>query len=137
MPQVIIYTQENGQVAMCVPTGEIPIEDVLAKDCPKGAVIFDTDALPKDDFDFYNAWEYSSGAVLVNLDKAKEITADRLRKEREPLLAKLDVAFQRAIETGADTADIVKEKQRLRDIPKLVTMCTTTAELRDLRVEAK
>ena len=115
---VIIYTNSNGNVSVCVPTGEISIEAVLAKDCPEGAIIVSEEVLPKDD-DFFDAWELANGVVSVNLDKAKGITKTRLRAEREPLLQAQDVAFQRALETGADTSAIVAEKQRLRDITKL------------------
>jgi hypothetical protein len=54
--------------------------------------------------------------ITINIDKAKDITKQRLRAEREPLLAAQDVAFQRALESNADTTAIVVEKQRLRDI---------------------
>jgi hypothetical protein len=71
--------------------------------------------------------------ITVDLTKAKEIAKDRLRMEREPLLAAQDVAFQRALETGADTTAIVAEKQRLRDITKLADSCTTTDQLKNLK----
>jgi hypothetical protein len=71
--------------------------------------------------------------ITINIDKAKEITKNRLRTEREPLLAAQDVAFQRALETSADTTAIVAEKQRLRDITSLVDSCTTTDQLRNLK----
>ena len=74
-------------------------------------------------------------AITVNLSKAKDITKDRLRAERAPLLEALDVRFQRALETNADTAEIVAEKQRLRDITKLADTATTTNELKQLSVE--
>lgn len=72
--------------------------------------------------------------LTINLDKAKEIAKNRLRTERMPLLQAQDVAFQRALESGADTADIVAEKQRLRDITKLADQATTLDELKQLRV---
>jgi hypothetical protein len=68
--------------------------------------------------------------ISVNLDKAKVITKDRLRAERAPLLQAQDVAFQRALEEGADTAAIVAEKQRLRDITNLADEATTLDELK-------
>ena len=68
--------------------------------------------------------------ILINMDKAKAITKARLRQEREPLLAAQDVAFQRALESSADTAAIVAEKQRLRDITKLADAATTLDELK-------
>jgi hypothetical protein len=74
--------------------------------------------------------------ITINIEKAKALTVVRLREEREPLLASLDVQFQRALEEGADTAAIVAEKQRLRDITKLVDTVTTLEELKNLSVGA-
>jgi hypothetical protein len=74
-------------------------------------------------------------AIIIDINKAKDITKDRLRAERKPLLEAQDVAFQRALESNADTSAIVAEKQRLRDITKLVDTATTVEELKAL--EAK
>jgi len=73
-------------------------------------------------------------AIVINIDKAKEITKDRLRDERKPLLEAQDVAFQRALESGADTSAIVAEKQRLRDVTNLVDNVTTLEELKSIGV---
>jgi hypothetical protein len=70
--------------------------------------------------------------ITINLDKAKELTKNRLRTERTPLLQTQDVAFQRALEEGADTTAIVAEKQRLRDVTQLVDTATTLDELKGL-----
>ena len=138
MAQVIIYTNENGGVSVCIPTGELPIEAVMAKDVPlgRGARIVSYLELPNQYNDFYNAWEMTEDDVIVNMDKAKELTKARLRAERTPLLAAQDVAFQRAMETGADTTAIVAEKNRLRDLPSLADACTTLEQLRALKAEA-
>jgi hypothetical protein len=72
--------------------------------------------------------------IVINVDKAKAITKDRLRAERTPLLQAQDVAFQRALESGADTAAIVAEKQRLRDITQLADQATTLDELKQIEV---
>jgi uncharacterized protein YdaT len=71
-------------------------------------------------------------AIIINIDKAKDITKDRLRTERTPLLEAQDVAFQRALESGADTSTIVAEKQRLRDITNQVDTATTLDELKEI-----
>jgi hypothetical protein len=133
MAQVIIFSQ-NGQVAVCVPTGEMDIEAVKAKDTPSNSIIVDSADLPQADNDFFNAWELADGVVSVNLDKAKEITRARLRVERVALLEAQDVLYMRAVETSADTTAIVAEKQRLRDITNLVDGCATTQKLRELTV---
>jgi hypothetical protein len=68
--------------------------------------------------------------ITINIDKAKDITKDRLRAERKPLLEAQDIAFSRALEDGSDTADIVTEKTRLRDITDQVDTMTTVDELK-------
>jgi len=72
--------------------------------------------------------------ITINIDKAKEIKKGSLRQERKPLLEAQDVAFQRALESGADTTAIVQEKQRLRDITNLVDPCTTVEELKAVSI---
>jgi uncharacterized protein YdaT len=74
-------------------------------------------------------------AIQVNITKAKDITKDRLREERKPLLEAQDVAFQRALEEGADTTAIVAEKQRLRDITNQVDNLNTVEELKAVSCE--
>jgi hypothetical protein len=132
MTQIIIFTNDNGGVSMCVPTGELDINAVKAKDTPSNSIIIDDSELPNADNDFFNAWELNNGTVSINLTKAKALTKTRLRREREPLLAAQDVLFQRAQESNADTTAIVAEKTRLRNITNLADSCTTTAELRAL-----
>jgi hypothetical protein len=135
MTKVIIYSNEFGGTSICVPTGELPIEQVQAKDIPAGvqSFIVDRSTLPQAEDDFYDAWQQTNGTVTINLDKAKEITKKRLRFARTSLLAAQDILFQRALETGSDTTAIVAEKQRLRNITNLVDECTTTAQLRNLQ----
>ena len=137
MTQAIIFTNDNGGVSTCIPTGELSIEAVMDKDVPKGkgARIVNLADLPNQYNDFYDAWEMDATSVTVNLDKAKELTKKRLRAEREPLLAAQDVAFQRALESGADTTAIVAEKNRLRDITGLVDAVTTLEGLRAIKAE--
>ena len=132
MTQAIIFTNSNGGVSVCIPTGEISIEAVQAKDTPVGSLIVNTSDLPTDN-DFFDAWELADGVVTVSLAKAKELTKKRLRAERTPLLAAQDVLFQRALESSADTTAIVAEKNRLRDVTALADSATTLAGLRSLK----
>ena len=55
--------------------------------------------------------------VTIDMTKAKAIHKDKIREARVKKLAELDVDFQRALETGASTTDIVTKKQALRDAP--------------------
>ena len=72
--------------------------------------------------------------IVINIDKAKEITKDRLRVERAPLLQAQDVAYMRALESSSDTSPILAEKQRLRDITQLADACSSLEELKTLSV---
>ena len=73
-------------------------------------------------------------SITINLTKAKDITKDRLRADRKPLLEAQDVLFMKAQESSADTTAIITEKQRLRDITNGVDDCSTTDELKALTV---
>jgi hypothetical protein len=70
MTQAIVFTNDNNGVSVCYPTGELPIEQVLVKDCPTGAIIVDDSELPADNFD---AWELVDGKVVVNEAKKQAI----------------------------------------------------------------
>ena len=72
MAQVIVYSNQNGGVSVCIPTGELPIEEVLLKDCPEDAIIVDDSALPTEN-EFFNAWELVDGQVVVNQTKKQTI----------------------------------------------------------------
>jgi hypothetical protein len=136
MNQVIIFTNEDGGVSVCYPTGELTIEEVQAKDTPAGSIIVENDSLPNEHSDFFNAWELNGTTVTVNLNKAKAITKARLRIERAPLLVAQDVLYMRATEANQDTTAIVAEKQRLRDITQLADQATTLDELKAITVGA-
>ena len=53
----------------------------------------------------------------IDMAKAREIHKTNIRIARTPKLQELDIEFQKALETGASTADIVAKKQALRDAP--------------------
>ena len=74
--------------------------------------------------------------VSIDFGAAQEITRERLRAERKPLLEAQDVAFQRALETSEDTTAIVAEKARLRDITNQVDTMTTVEELKLAQINA-
>jgi hypothetical protein len=71
MSQLIVYNNINGGVSVCVPTGEVSIEVVLQKDCPAGAIIVDTNALPQgSDALFQSAWVLNGSTITVNISYA-------------------------------------------------------------------
>ena len=128
----IIYPAATGGVAVIHPTGELSIEEVAKKDVPAGVAytIVNDEDVPSDRT-FRNAWKHD---LTVDFSKAQALTKERLRSDRKPLLEAQDVLFQRALETGKDATAIVKEKQRLRDVTKLVDGATTLDALKGVTV---
>jgi len=127
----IIYPTATG-VAILTPTGELSLEDTAAKDVPAGVpyrIVNDEDV--PSDRTFRNAWKHD---LTVDFPKAQALTKERLRADRKPLLEAQDVLFQRALETGKDATAIVVEKQRLRDVTKLVDAATTLDALKNMGV---
>ena len=53
----------------------------------------------------------------IDMAKAREIHKDKIRAARAEKFKELDIEFQKALETGASTTDIVAKKQALRDAP--------------------
>lgn len=96
---------------------------------------------PVEHVEFRDAWTDDGGSIFVEMEKAKEITRDRLRVERAPLLASLDVEAMKAIEAKDDAklAEIAAEKQRLRDITKLASIerASKPEDLKTIKADAK
>ena len=53
----------------------------------------------------------------VDMAKARDIHRNNIRDARTKKLAELDVEFQKALETSADTSAVAAKKQALRDAP--------------------
>lgn len=68
--------------------------------------------------------------IQIDINKAKDITKDRLRTDRKPLLEALDIEVMKNIIDATKLAEIEAEKQRLRDITKVVDSLTTVEELK-------
>ena len=72
--------------------------------------------------------------ITTDMAKAREVHKTRIRAARVSKLAELDVEFQKALETGASTTDIVAKKQALRDAPA-ASGITTAANITELKAQ--
>ena len=127
MSQVIIYATTNGNVAVCVPTGELPIQTVLQKDCPAGAIIVDDSTLPKGaDAQFFDAWKLNGTTVTVDFPTAQ---AHKLAQFNAAAVA---VAQKRQLNTLAglaNTPDDATWSAKLTADRATIAAATTTTEL--------
>ena len=128
----IIYTNSDGTVSIINPTGDV--NDAI-KDVPSGLSyeIVEDSAIPTDR-SFRNAWKQNSKTIETDITKAKEIHKTNIRTARVPKLAELDIEFQRALETSADTSTIIAKKQTLRDAPSASGISTAASEA-DLKAQ--
>jgi len=128
----IIYTNSDGTVSIIIPAGDV--NDAI-KDVPSGLSyeIVEDSAIPTDR-SFRNAWKQNGKTIETDMTKAKEIHKTNIRTARETKLAELDIEFQRALETSADTSTIVAKKQTLRDAPSASGISTAASEA-DLKAQ--
>ena len=140
----IIYTQENGVIAVVHPTPqslvEMTIEEIAQRVVPVGISTYSIveDSVIPTDRSFRNSWigvgiGSTSGATITeDIAKAKELHKAKIREARVDKFAALDVQYQIATETSADTSAIVAKKQALRDAPAASGIATAanTTELK-------
>jgi len=69
-------------------------------------------------------------AIIIDINKAKDITKDRLRQERKPQLEALDIQMLRNFSNQELLNEIEVKKQVLRDATKQVDEMTTVDELK-------
>lgn len=126
----IVFTRPDGGISVVEPqihlgdpedfTEDQAIERsmrLLPQDAIDPHVIEEAD-VPQDRT-YRNAWTKAEGQDFsVDMEKAREIQREALRKERDPILASLDVDFMKAVEQGDQKAiaDIATRKQALRDV---------------------
>lgn len=131
MNQRIIYSTPDGGVAVVVPSGEIPIEQVLAKDVPQGsdAEIVDITTVPSDRT-FRNAWVKNGKAIGHDMSKAKELAHDKRRAARAAEFAPLDI--EATIPAKAQQAEAAREfiRQKYATIQTQIDAAQSVEELK-------
>ena len=111
--------EKTGTVGMITILKEEEMDRV-----PEGAIEVGDTPEPEDkDAAFFEAWEIDvEGKLIVNLEKAKKIRMEWLRKRRNNFLVHLDkVQFQYYCSKNQEGIDkIEEEKQELREFPEKV-----------------
>jgi hypothetical protein len=110
----IIYQSESGGVAVIIPTGELPIEEVAAKDVPEGVAyeIVEEADIPSDRT-FRGAWVMGDCCIEHDLDKCKAIGHDKRRTQRAEEFKPFDEVISKQI-PGVDAAEAEASRQQIR-----------------------
>jgi hypothetical protein len=132
--QRIIFQNAEGGVSVIIPTGELPIEEVAAKDVPEGVAyeIVTTDEVPSDRT-FRNAWVVGDHCIDYDLDKCKAIGHDKRRAARAEEFAPHDQVIANQI-PGVDAAEAEASRQAIREkyalIQDVIEAAATTDEIK-------
>ena len=135
----IIFTNSKGIISVIHPiSGDA--NDAI-KDVPVGISTYSIveDSVIPTDRSFRDSWVgngvgVSTATIVEDMTKAKEIHKAKIRTARVDKFAALDVEFQKALETSADTSTIVAKKQALRDAPAASGISTAASEA-DLKAQ--
>ena len=135
----IIFTNSKGIISVIHPiSGDA--NDAI-KDVPVGISTYSIveDSVIPTDRSFRDSWVgngvgVSTATIVEDMTKAKEIHKAKIRTARVDKFAALDVEFQKALETSADTSTIVAKKQALRDAPA-ASGIATAASTSDLKAQ--
>ena len=131
----IVYTNSDGTIAIVHPIGSIANG---LRAIPVGIstyTIVDDSIIPSDRT-FRASWVQvgigTTATISEDMTKAKELHKAKIREARVDKLAALDIEYQRATETSADTSAIVTKKQALRDAPAAsgIATASNTTELK-------
>ena len=138
----IIFDYE-GNISVMTPSSEalqiMTIEQIAEKDLPVGVSTYSIveDSVVPTDRSFRNSWVgvgigTTGGTITEDMSKAKELHKTNIRRARVDKLAALDIEYQRATETSADTSAIVAKKKALRDAPAAsgIATASNTTELK-------
>lgn len=127
MTTVIIYSNSNGNVSVCVPAEGVDINNVLKNDCPSGAIIVDDSTFPQgSDAQFFDAWVLNGLTITVDIKKAQ---ADKLAQYN---IAAIQVAQSRQLNTLAGIPNIISDADfmaKLATDRANIAAATTTAQL--------
>ena len=115
------------------------IEQIAQKVVPVGISTYSIveDSVVPTDRSFRNSWVgvgigTTGGTITEDMSKAKELHKTNIRRARADKFTALDIEYQRATETSADTSAIVAKKQALRDAPAAsgISTASNTTELK-------
>jgi hypothetical protein len=139
---IILFEKEDKTVGIVNPSSTVNFNDVIQRDIPKYSryVILEEKDLPSQNLliEFFSALRIdfsSENKIYFDINSCREIIKTKLRNQRIPLFEKNDIELRDAIlENDLLKIKIAKdERDRLRNITKLVETVTSLEELINLQ----
>lgn len=137
---IILYEQTDKTVAIVNYPEDVNVNHIIRSQLPKDApyVLIEESELPSEEdlSDFGTALRvnWSNKAISFDIVVAREITKERLRKERTPFFEANDIKLRDAmLENNNDKlSQAIAERNRLRDITLIPDTVTDLSGLRSL-----
>lgn len=132
----IIYQNESGGVSVIIPTGELSIEEVIAKDVPDGVVyeIVEDNVIPTDRT-FRNAWVMGDCCIDHDIEKCKDISHDIRRAKRSEEFQPYDEVIMKQIPSNdAIQAEAARQeiRERYADMQSAIDQAESPDELKTI-----
>jgi len=127
----IIFQNESGGVSVIIPTGELSIEEVAAKDVPEGVAyeIVDIADIPSDRT-FRDAWVMGDCCIEHDIDKCKALGHDIRRTMRAEEFQPFDAIIMKQI-PGNSAVEAEASRQQIRFKYALIQDVIEAAETTD------
>jgi hypothetical protein len=122
MKLIAFASNLENKLAIAYPADtDITIEESVKKIIPEGQEYAILENIQVDN-DFFDAYQFIKGQIVLNYELAKEIQKNKWREARKPMLEKLDVDYMKALEIGdlQKQKEISTQKQQLRDVTNIV-----------------
>jgi hypothetical protein len=139
MKPKFIISKNNDDVVWTSPNEET-LEFILSRVIPSGSKYLFVNDDSNVDYDFFKSYEFdwnleigNETTAIFNLEIAKEIHLEYIRKKRTKIFPELDIEFMKALENSNQSKmqEISIKKQALRDITNIdFSEVTTPAELK-------
>jgi hypothetical protein len=126
-PKFIVYKAGINEIAWVSPNEE-SLEFVLFNTVPSGSKYLFVDDDTNVDYDFFKSYDFdwnleigTETVAIFNLEIAKEVHIEHIRKKRSKIFPQFDVEYMRALEIGDQIKmqEIATKKQALRDATEI------------------
>lgn len=114
MTQVIVFSNANGSLSVCTPSGDLSLQETAERVVPKDTSWLEVNSktdLPQSS-EFFGAWVLDGSSVVVDLDKAKAISHGMRRRMRAKEFAPYDDVIAKQI-PGNESAEA--ERVQIRE----------------------
>lgn len=136
----ILYEQDDNTIAIVNIPENIDVRHVIREHIPEGSqyVLIDESDLPNaNDLSEFSAAlrvAFPNNTTHFDISIAREITKERLRKERISFFEINDIKLRDAIidDNAVKKTEAIQERDRLRDITLLPNYVSTLDELRNI-----